>query len=65
MKFTEIIRNVVVPAATIVTVIACLILTVVLFSKGELGAGVSTLALTALIALFVIHDVKRLFSFLK
>ncbi len=60
MTASTILRDIVVPTATGLTALACVALTVLLFSKGEIGGGLSCLALTAAIALFVYHDVKRL-----
>ena len=60
MTASTFLTNIVVPAATALTGLATLGLTALFFTKGEIGPGVCTLALTAAIALFVVHDVKRL-----
>ena len=60
MTASTFLRDIVVPAATGLTALSCAALTVLLFLKGEVGGGISTLSLTAAITLFVIHDVKRL-----
>lgn len=56
----EFLRDRVVPAITALTALAMGSVTVLLASKGEIGAAACTLALTGAIALFVVHDVNRL-----
>ncbi len=60
MSASTIIRDVVVPIASAGAALVVGALTVLLFFKGEIGGGISTLVLTGMLSLFVINDVKRL-----
>jgi hypothetical protein len=61
MSVTNVLRDVVVPAASLATALGCAFMTYKLFALGQIGAGASTLLLTAMVSIFVAHDVKRLF----
>jgi hypothetical protein len=60
MTLTTVIRDVVLPIACGIVTLAMVGLTMFLFAKGEIGGGVSTLALAAASGFFVYHDVRRL-----
>jgi len=53
-------RDIVVPTATGLTALGVTAITVWLFANGHVGGGLCTLVLDAMLALFVVHDVKRL-----
>lgn len=55
-----ILRNVVVPGLTLITLAACLYFACTLFAAGEYGGAGCVAALAALIGVFVYFDVRRI-----
>lgn len=58
---TTIIRDILLPIVCAIVTLGCAALTVFLFIRGEIGGALCLLVLTVMSALFVVHDVKRLF----
>jgi hypothetical protein len=55
-------RDVVVPLATLTTLVGCLYFTYVLFALGSVGGGISVALLSAGIGYFVYYDARRLLA---
>ncbi len=60
MSFSQIMTDRVLPVVTAITMAGGIYFTVLLALKGSVGGALSTAALSALIGIFVLHDVKRL-----
>lgn len=65
MKLDVFLRDVVVPLATLTTLIGCLYFTYKLFELGSIGGGLSVGALSLAIGVFVAHDARRLLAKIK
>lgn len=61
MSVSQIITDRILPVLTAATLIGTVYLTVLLAIKGSVGGAISTGALSVLLGVIVLHDVKRLF----
>ncbi len=61
MDLSRFIRDVVVPAASLATFVACVYFTYMMIKLGSIGGSISVGALSLCVAMFVVNDIRRLF----